>query len=267
MRKIKTTGRSARSAVRNSLSKSPACKVFFPFNEGSGDVFTDIAGNAQFISLSTDHSREPHAPALYVNGSLSSGGFPTIQDGKKIIWIKCLKHTVGGPVTAHVIMGDGAAPSSASPSIGFDNDSGVGLFITTAPGVGGRDVVWWPNLSDYTDVLEISGVTWDSDTKEAKAYYGINNISVAMTEKGPVEGNFGSAITNSVAKGVNTDWPISPSIKIGTPTPSLTPAIYSMFMYIVDDLPSESETIEGLNWMKAAHSSGHKELFPGFYSL
>ena len=70
------TARQARGA-----DVSSNLKCFFPFNEGSGDSFSDIIGNVKITDDGTSNHDEPHAPTLVTasNTALDAGSWPSIS--------------------------------------------------------------------------------------------------------------------------------------------------------------------------------------------
>lgn len=268
MIKTKSARFTPRAEVRRSVIASHSCKLFYPFNEGVGDVFTEAVSGGYFTADSVNHSNVANAPQIYKSaGALTNGKFIDIPYGKKVMIFRCIK--VNGAYSQTTITVGSGLSQSLPVEIGdiaFDNDSGVGAFFYNTSIVEvERDATWHLDEEEPLEVRNISGTTWDSVTKELRNFSGRAGNGVALTVVGPVHADGSDTPVTSLIEGVERDWRFGDSIQIGfSPFPQ---AMYSLFMYVVDDLPSDSEIITGLDWIDDAHSRGHKSLYTGWNDL
>lgn len=254
------------SATRRSIAKSQACKLFYPFNEGSGNIVYENISGGYFTAASVNHVNVPHAPQIYAPAQhLIGGSSISVPYGKKLLWFRCIK--VNGAYAQTTLSVGSLLSQKNSGELHIDNDSGVGIyFVIDDSETTVADRSWHNDETSPLEVVNTSGCTWDSVTKEMRNYSGRDGNGVTLTDIGPsASSGLPNDITDSVIAGDTRSWEIPPEIAIGfSPFPQ---GMYSLMLYVVDDLPSDAEMIEGLNWINDAHSSGHKELYPGWYGL
>ena len=257
MRNNKRVGLTPRSTIKRSIDKTPACKLFFPFNEGSGNKFYENISGGYVTAEVYDHTTKPHAPQIYIpHQGIIGGNNISVPYGKKIFWFRCTDIR-GAYGQSTVSLGD-----TTKATLGFDMDSGPAIFYEGAL----RDPSWFLDEASPLEVRHTGGTTWDSVTKEMRVFSGRAGAGVSLVNVGPNDPDSGIAgIVPSVIEDVKKDWSVYPWFGLGfSPFPQW---MYSIMFYVVDNLPSDAEIIDGLNWVDDAHSSGHKELPPAWYGL
>ena len=218
------------------------CKLFFPFNEGSGTQVADIVGGVKTTFDSATYN-VPHTITghQFTTGSAApdEGVMPTISKGKHII-----------ALTSGVIPTGGAA--FAAVNFGSTLTTNAGIELTASGTVSNAGVVQTSvsfgtlNTGDKA----IRCLTFNNSTGELRAYSGISTGSVAFANTADASAHIGAfELTNSIQIGNNStfiaDW-------------------YLAALLVVDTLPSDSDLTSMLDWTLAQNIVGHKVIHPDF---
>lgn len=213
-------------------------KIFFPFNEGSGSVFTNIVDGMTITGLSPTHA-VPHAATFYTGTSASaptSGSLPSVPAGKSVI----------------VFVVNIIDISSSQNVVQIGNTaSGTGFgmtasFVINKSGTGSISAAF--SATDTSGQSRLRGGTWNGVTGELRSYSGINAGSVAFDNTEDAFGFVGSLDLDNL-------------IQVGS-SASFIPDFYGLAMLIVDDLPEETDLLEFLDWTYQELLQGHKLIDP-----
>ena len=218
------------------------CKLFFPFNGGSGAQVTDIVGGVKTTFDSATHN-VPHAITGHQfttgNTAPNEGTIPTIPKGKHIIALTSGIIPTGGPAFGQIVFGQTSI-------------SDAGVAISSAGGVSNKGIA---STSAAFGTLSagdkaIRCFTFNNSTGELRTYSGISTGSVSFANTTDASAHIGALeLTNSLQIGNNStfvaDW-------------------YVAAILVVNSLPSDSDLTSMLDWTLAQNIVGHKVIHPDF---
>jgi len=214
------------------------CKMWMPFNEGSGTSFGDLAGG---ISSQVDGSAA-HTIANTVTmgvANTTETQMPTI--GEKVWVLVYMEQVVQSVSFCTMSMGTGSASDqkiSVTESFAAV-DEGATIYQTTASS----------SASVGNDVF----VAATSDLSTLTHYRGINGGTVAAVNT-----------VDITASGNNIVFDDSSSVLIGST--AFRQHVYGVALFAFSDgLPSD--LVEGLQWMQDQWLQGHKTIYPGWKNL
>ena len=209
-------------------------KLFFPFNEGEGTLFTDIIGGVSFSESGALHT-VPHAVTLatgVISGSpVSTGTIPKVKSGESLIIVAAHKVNVGSNFNA---IGFG---STVSGKIGISltnvvnfNNGGFNTSAAMSVGTAGQ--------------THLRAGTFNGVTGELRGYEGLNGGSVANTGTADASAHLGAI-----------DFP--DTIIVGDNN-SFNPDVYGFAFFTVNILPAEADLLSYLDTMYSSWTRGHK---------
>lgn len=207
---------------------TPNSAFFMPFNEGSGNVFTDLVSGSSITMDSAAHTK-PHAATTVQDTSTSINGMPS-PVGKNIIAFFIFTPvtssafaTVAIGVTTFVITLDGS-------QVLINSSKGSAVTATVAGVTLGQTA--------------IVACTFNKDTGELRSFVGVNGGVVSFE--------------NTADAAIHLDeTEFSNQLQLGF-SASFVPDYYTAYMHFPDVLPSDSDLITYLDWNYQQVLKGHK---------
>ena len=152
-----------RTAAKDFIGSN--CEMFFPMDEGSGDIITDIANGYQFTKATIDHTL-PHAVTQNFGNADRSGSKTLAIDGKKHILVFMVGKVLVNNTLFNISFG--------SPTDFNLNLSGAGFGSTSSAGASTAAAM---ATIAANDIVLIAG-TFNKDTAELRSYHGLNGATV-----------------------------------------------------------------------------------------
>lgn len=236
--------RTTKMVTSDQYNISPACKVWFPCNEGSGDTITDlISGIVIPDSASAEHDA-PHAVTI-ISTEASSSPIISIPAGKQIV----------------VLYGSQTVASGTLNKFTLGDISGTRIACT---GSVGSSTVQFED-DDNVEVKDDAGLLTQVATQNCFIAGHLNGVTGDLTSIDSVNNSAMAAntpITGSCDGSFTIDPTESGDAAISVATPQ---HIYGYAIWAFDTVPSD--LVAGLEWMRAAWTAGRKEHYPGWAAL
>jgi len=209
------------------------CKLFMPFNEGSGTTFSDIVGDVVFTDSTAAVKKAYAASVADVSVASHTGTVPNIA-------------------AKHVIFGCVYTPQTSSSLTNFNMGSALDFILqirNNQAQIDSKDQT--ANNITLTGTLGesmISVLTFDNSTGDFKVFAGYNGGAVSLIE------------TQDAS--VHKDAPASSNkMKIGGNTANKQDFMES-FVLTPTALPTDADLITFLDWTYQQVLAGNKVLHP-----
>lgn len=214
-------------------------KRFFPFNDGAGTTIQEAVTGGTItpdaVSWTVAHAAEDISAQAK---ALSEGGSIVVSAGKSIIFGATVITPTGGAAFAQLAFGGASGQVSLTASAVINTDRDTQVTASFASATAGQTNFRLMTFNGVSGVLS--------------AYSGNNGGAVAKDNTADASVHLGE-IT------LNNSW------TIGNAT--FPPDFYAGFLYVVDELPTDSEILTASDWMYAEHVKGHKVLYPDWQDL
>lgn len=220
----------------------PSVKVFFPFNEGSGNAVSCVITGATVSDSGTATHATPNAVEILTGISAEANGLSSAKLGKRGIALAVYEQAEIVPaLCVQVLGGDTYAI----------NLSAISVDLTA----GGSSQTLATGGNPAQGSIVAIGVVWDETY--AYLYYGDDTDLALISTTALTAGSIAA-----LASGFNLDDAV-------TFSQTTRGAAYGFMVssFETSAIPSAADRLTGLNWMKDRWLAGHKEIYPEWKDL
>lgn len=213
-------------------------KLWFPCNDGSGNIITDLVNGITISDATSATHNEPHAVSILTSANVSVPGLANIRVPKQGALMVMQKVSTSFALTT-CILGNSASSAQLVLSGASASMSSSGATYTATGSMAGTVAA--------TNV-HCAAMAWN--TANLYTYEGINGAAALVDTDA-----LGAGMIAALASGFNL-----------TPYATLNSAFKSDLYGILlldfsnDGLPSDLLT--GINWMRSKWVAGRKEIYP-----